>query len=227
MVHFWTNVESAIAKMSGDTGEVKREFELNDMQLVRLRQKYPFAHTVYVDGGDLNLVRDMIVDIVTKFPEAPRMPEVFYCARGNSVYLSSYLGRWHISGSYEGEGIAFAYTGERLYILHFEDNIFDVGVRLYKHAISKLRSLYETGEDQESVSMHKVVFRCVMESNKYVIRINGVKIMELSYEHIDRIMNVIETKLKTKDDDIAFHVSDLLSPASSKPEDLERVKFRM
>lgn len=185
-------LSDAIFAMGGRPDQIMSgSNELTNLQVLRLKDKYPFAYTIYADHGDLSVVREYIDDIKRKFPEAPHIPCVYYDARGNAVYWSSYLKRWSIRGDYEGESVAWAYYDDKLYILHFEDNIFDVGVRLYEPAISQLVRFYETGEEESPCIMHGVAFKCGIERSKYVIRMDGIKIMELSDEFMASILTSV------------------------------------
>lgn len=186
---------------------------LNNSQTLRFELQYPIAYKEYKRGYNKAFTRKIIKNILRLYPEIPDSQLVWSDAESaTSYYWDKFCKEWSTAGSNKGNGYAWVYSYD-VCLLHFVDNIFNVGVTIPAEAFESMLEMYNGGGDavvERSAIYGDVDFRCARNDGVYEIYINGIKVMSVEYDVMRRIMGDIISCNKTSSDNRRYFTSTLV-----------------
>lgn len=180
--------------------------QLTGLQMLRFSRTYPIAYQQYASGVNKGFTNKVMNSIVEQFPTSIDSKIVFKDANRESAIWTNYYNSWKTAGSARGEGYAFAYDHD-VYLLHFVDNIFDVGIILCYNVLKLLVRLYDTGGEvilTESPAYGNINFRCILAEDlaydHYEIYVEDEKVMNVSHDVMRQVCDVVKHNERTRKD---------------------------
>lgn len=163
-----------------DEDDVHHE-ELKELRLLRFKQMYPVAYLEFDSERNRTYVTKCIEEFCKKFPVPPKSSIVYNSAKDYESVWENYVNRWETLGLKQGNAIAWAVDSEHtLHLLHFTDNIMDVGVKMESNVVDEIMVMREKNtyafDAYDSVG-NRISFS--RNSDDYAIYVNNDLIMEI------------------------------------------------
>ena len=177
--------------------------ELIEEQECRLKAQYPAAYVEYLSVTGRNLVQPMIEDIISRYPAAPKLPSVYITA-GKSKYWDSVIhyDGWTGAGNTRRKSVACARIVGALYILHYVENIFDVGICLEDYVVDTfLECLTQHRETcvrkTDLLTGDIAAYRFEAANGGCIIYVNGIRVMLLDSDMCDVVSSMFADNVYT------------------------------
>lgn len=173
-----------------DTGRDNAMVELTLCQQEHFKNKHPAAYEEYISGCNGLFIAQFVEEIAKTYPAPKKIKFLYYDAESIAMFWENYKNIWDTSGYVDGDSYAWCYDGSIVHLLHFVDNIFDVGIKLYEPMIEALMHLFITSEDgyvrEPAIGLYGFV--CERSDNDCIIKLQESEVMKVSWQVLQYIL---------------------------------------
>lgn len=177
------------------------DIKLTDLQELRFKYAFPAFYEEYIRDSNKDITTELIEDIVKQYPEPPHLKNVYYSASGDSAYFHNYRFHWSTYGKMNGEAIAWAFDGPELKLMHFQNNVFDIGIALHSCTFITLMNLRESGCEayiNDSPFLGGISVMCKKTyDRRYIFYFEETQVMSIREDMMWQICDAMENKTET------------------------------